>query len=110
MTPSKPVYLSLFAIWSKNSGFARLRPGNSGASGALTEEHVLWLDKSLDHLAKAKDADVFEYVQQTFVDSPNAFIAGPDLKNAKAVTTTNPFQSHYAWGREELIEYQNTRN
>lgn len=103
----KPVYLSLFGIWTKKSGFARLRPG---ASGALTEEHLLWLDKSLDSLAKAKDADVFEYVSQTFVESPNAFIAGPDLKNPKQVTKTNPFQSNYAWGHEELIEYKNSHN
>jgi dipeptidyl aminopeptidase/acylaminoacyl peptidase len=104
---SKPIYLSLFGIWSKKSGFARLKPG---ASGTFTEEHLLWLDKSLDHLAKAKDADVFEYVQQNFVDSPNAFVAGTDLKDAKAVTRTNPFQSNYAWGREELIEYKNSHN
>src|SRR5690349_5057501 len=104
---SKPIYLSLFGIWTKKSGFARLKPG---ASGAFTEEHLLWFDKSLDHLAKAKNADVFEYVQQTFVDSPNAFIAGADLKDAKAVTKTNPFQNNHAWGREELIEYKNSHN
>ena len=104
---SKPIYLSLFGIWTKKSGFARLKPG---ASGALTEEHLLWLDKSLDHLAKAKDADVFEYVQQTFVESPNAFVGSPDLKDAKAVTKTNLFQTNYAWGREELIEYKNSHN
>ena len=104
---SKPIYLSLFGIWTKKSGFARLKPG---PSGALTEEHLLWLDKSLDHLAKAKDADVFAYVQQTFVESPNAFITGPDLKDAKSVTKTNAFQSNYAWGREELIEYRNSHN
>ncbi|HUK41886.1 MAG TPA: prolyl oligopeptidase family serine peptidase, partial [Candidatus Acidoferrales bacterium] len=98
----KPVYLTLFGIWSKKSGFARLRPG------ALTEEHLVVLDKSLDHLAKAKDADTFEYVSQTFVESPNAFIAGPDLKALKQVTKTNPFQSNYAWGHEELIEYKNS--
>src|SRR5215467_8637777 len=103
----KQIYLSLFGIWSKKSGFARLKPG---ASGALTEEHLVLLDKSLDRLSKAKDADVFAFVQQTFVESPNAFIAGPDLKAAKAVTKTNPFQSNYAWGREELIEYKNSHN
>jgi dienelactone hydrolase len=102
----KPVYLSLFGIWSKKSGFARLKPGTSGA---MTEEHLVWLDKSVDRLAKAKDADAFEYVSQTFVESPNAFVAGPDLKDSKQVTKTNPFQSNYAWGREELIEYKNSR-
>ncbi len=102
---SKPIYLSLLGIWSKKSGFARLRPG---ASGTLAEEHLVLLDKSLDHLAKAKDADVFEYVEQTFAESPNAFIATADLKDAKAATKTNPFQSRYAWSREELIEYKNS--
>jgi dienelactone hydrolase len=101
----KPVYLSLFGIWTKKSGFARLKPS---ASGAMTEEHLLWLDKSFDRLAKAKDSDTFEYVVQTFVESPNAFVAGPDLKDPKQVTKTNPFQSSYAWGREELIEYKNS--
>jgi len=100
----KPIYLTLFGIWTKKTGFARLRPG---ASGTLTEEHLLWLDKSLDHLAKSKDADVFEFVQQTFVESPNAFISGADLKDGKPVTKTNPFQSNYSWGRAELVDYQN---
>jgi dipeptidyl aminopeptidase/acylaminoacyl peptidase len=101
----KPMYLSMFGIWTKKSGFARLQPA---ASGAWKEEHLIWLDKSVTQLAKAKDADVFEYVQQTFVESPNAFVAGADLKNSKQVTKTNSFQSNYAWGREELIEYKNS--
>src|SRR5262249_49059471 len=100
----KPIYVTLFGIWTKKSGFARLRPG---ANGSVTEEHLLWFNKNLDHLAKAKDADVFEFVPQTFVESPNAFIAGPDLREAKPVTKTNLFQSNYAWGRAELVDYQN---
>jgi len=101
----KPAYLTLFAIWSKKSGFARLKPA---ASGAPTEEHLVLLDKSLDHLAKAEDADTFQYVSQTFVESPNAFVAGPDLKEGKQVSKTNPLQSNYAWGHEELVEYKNS--
>ena len=102
----KPLYLSLFGIWTKKSGFARL---TSGASGSFTEEHLVWLDKNVNQLAKAKDADVFEYVQQSFTDSPNVFIGGSDLKNPKRATDTNPFQNNYAWGHEELIEYRNSR-
>jgi dienelactone hydrolase len=101
----KPVYLSLFGIWTKKSGYARLRPG---APGTLSEEHLVWLGKSVERLAKAKDSDVYEYVVQTFVDSPNAFVGGPELKDSKQVTKTNPFQSSYAWSHEELIEYKNS--
>lgn len=101
----KPLYLSMFGIWTKKSGYARLNPG---APGALKEEHLIWLDKSVTQLGKAKDADVFEYVVQTFTESPNAFVGGPNLKNPRQVTKTNPFQSNYAWGHEELIEYKNS--
>jgi acetyl esterase/lipase len=98
----KPVYLSLFGIWTKKSGFAQLRPG------ALAEEHLVWLDQSVDRLGKAKDADVYSYVVQSFVSSPNAFVGGPDLKDPKQVTKTNPFQGNYAWSHEELIDYKNS--
>jgi dipeptidyl aminopeptidase/acylaminoacyl peptidase len=99
----KPLYLSLFGIWTKKSGYARL------AHGAKSDEHLIWVDKQVDELAKAKDADVYEYVTQSFEVSPNIFVGGPDLKDAKQVTKTNPFQSNYAWGHEELIDYKNER-
>lgn len=95
---SKPVYVSLFGIWTKKSGYGRLVSGK--------EERLVLVDKDVQRLAKAKDADVFAYVSQTFEESPNAFVAGADLQQAKQVTHTNPFQSNYAWGRDELIEYK----
>ncbi len=101
---SKPLYVSLFGIWTKKSGYARLQPG---PNGTLREEHLIWLDKSVQRLAKAKDAEVYEYVAESFEESPNAFVGGSDLKDPKQVTRTNPFQSNYAWGHSELIEYKN---
>ncbi len=99
----KPAYLSLFGIWTKKSGYARLN------LSAGRDEHLVWLDKSVQRLSKAKDADVFAYVAEAFDDSPDAFVGGPDLKEAKQVTKTNPFQSNYAWGHAELIEYKSER-
>jgi dienelactone hydrolase len=103
---SKPVYLSLFGIWSKKSGYARLEPG------ASKDRHLICLDKNVFRLAKAKDAEVFEFTSETFEESPNVFVAGPDhmadWKDAKQVTKTNEFQSKYAWGHSELVEYKNS--
>jgi dienelactone hydrolase len=100
---AKPIYLTMTGTWSKKSGFARLAPG------AAAPEKLVWLDKSVGRLAKAKDADVYEYVVQSFDDSPDAFVAGADLKNAKQVTATNQFQSKYAWGHAELIEFKSEK-
>ena len=96
---SKPAYVSLFGLWSKKSGYATLSPAT----------RLVLDDRAITSLAKARDADVFAYTSQAFDDSPDIFIAGPDLKNAKQVTTTNPFLSKYAWGKSEIVEYKNAR-
>jgi len=95
---SKPVYLSLFGEWTKKSGYAQIKPG-----GGVTR--LVWVDKNVGSLAKAKDAEVYRYITQDYDDSPDIFVGSTDLKNAKQVTTTNPFQGDYAWGRSELIGY-----
>jgi dipeptidyl aminopeptidase/acylaminoacyl peptidase len=96
---SKPVYVSLFGIWSKKSGYATLSPS----------KRLLLDDRSVTSLAKARDADVYAYTAQAYDDSPDIFIAGADLKSAKQATTTNPFLSKYSWGTSEVVEYKNAR-
>jgi dipeptidyl aminopeptidase/acylaminoacyl peptidase len=100
---SKPSYLEMSGAWSKKSGYALLAPGGGAP------QRLAWLDKRVSSLAKAKDADVYQYVVQSYEDSPDVFIAGGGLTNAKQVTVTNPFQSKYAWGRAELIEYKSEK-
>lgn len=97
--PGKPLYFSLYGEWTKKSGYAQLLPG-----GALTR--LVWLDKGVGSLAKAKDAEVCGYIVQDFDDSPDIFVGGPELRDAKQVTATNPFQKDYAWGRSELVDYK----
>lgn len=99
----KPVTVSLFGVWTKGSGYGRLAPGGAGV------ERLVWLDKSVASLGRAKDADVYAYVVQAFDDSPDIFVGDASLKGAKQVTTTNAFQSKYAWGRSEVVEYKSAR-
>jgi dipeptidyl aminopeptidase/acylaminoacyl peptidase len=101
--PGKPLYLTLFGVWSKKSGYGVLRPGTTAADRAI------WLDKSVGGLSRAKDADVFAYTVQDYDDSPDLFAGGPDLRSARQVTTTNEFQSNYAWGRSEIVEYKSDK-
>jgi dipeptidyl aminopeptidase/acylaminoacyl peptidase len=95
----KPLYLTLLGEWTKKSGYARRDP-----AGTVTR--LVWLDKAVGSLAKAKRADVFGYITQDYDDSPDLFVGGADLKEARQVTTTNAFQSDYAWGRSELLDYK----
>jgi dipeptidyl aminopeptidase/acylaminoacyl peptidase len=96
---SKPLYFSLSGEWTKKSGYARREP-----SGTVTR--LVWLDRAVSGLAKADEADTFGYVVQDYDDPPDFFAGGPDLSVAKQVTKVNAFQSEYAWGRTELLEYK----
>jgi dipeptidyl aminopeptidase/acylaminoacyl peptidase len=95
---SKPVYLSLYGIWTKKTGYAILNAGNV--------EKAVWIDKGTNRLIKAKDSDTYAYVAEAFDSSPNYYAAAADLKNPHQVSDTNPFQSNYAWGKAQLIEYK----
>lgn len=102
---TKPLYLSAFGIFSKKSGFARLSPSGSAWSARPAMEKLVWFDKAVTQLAKAKDADVYDYIVQDYDDSPDIFVGGADLSNAKQVTNTNAFQEKFAWGKSEVIDF-----
>lgn len=98
--PAAPLYVSLHGEWSEKRGFARLRPGKA-------PERLLFVDKFVGPLSKADSAPVFAYGVEARDDSPDVFVAGPDLAAARQVTATNPFLADYAWTRTELVEYKN---
>jgi len=103
--PAKPLYMSLFGIWSKKSGYGRLQLQQTGSP----VERLVWLDKSVTRLAKAKSADVFQYTVEAFENPPAIMVGDGNLSASKPVVTTNPAFDRYAWGRTETIEYRTDR-
>jgi dipeptidyl aminopeptidase/acylaminoacyl peptidase len=99
---TQPMIVSQFGLRSKKSGYARV----SASSGTPIVTPLVFVDKRVTALAKAKRADRFVYSIQDFDDSPDYFASGPTLADAKQVTNTNPFMRDYAWGRSALIEYK----
>jgi dipeptidyl aminopeptidase/acylaminoacyl peptidase len=105
--PQAPAYVSLFGRWTKKSGYARLNLGAGAVSNWV--ERLVWLDRNVGRLAKAKKADVYTHVVQGFDDSPDVFVSGPPLNEARQVTATNEFQKDLAWGRSSLVDFRNAR-
>ncbi len=97
----EPLYLSLFGGGTKKSGYARLEVNGEGGEPT----RLVWLDKSVGRLTKAEAAETYAWVVEDFNDSPDYFVGGPDLEGARQITQTNPFQSDFAWGHSELIDY-----
>ncbi len=90
--------LSVFHRRTKASGYVGLSPEGR-------ERWRLVGDASVRGLARAGNADVYAFRQERWDDSPDVFVAGPGLEGPRQVTRTNPFQSDFAWGRAELLDY-----
>ena len=97
---AEPIFFSLRAERTEQRGFARLEPGRSEVERLLLEDKRHWM------LTKAEEAAVYVYRTEARDDSPDYFVAGPDLSSARRVTETNPFQDDYAWTRTELLDFE----
>jgi len=98
-------YVSLFGLRSKQSGYGRMRIG-----GEPMVEQLILRDAAISGLGKAGDADVYGWTEQRHDDSPDVFVAtAADLSGATQVSSTNPFQSNYAWSRSEVIDYESEK-
>jgi dipeptidyl aminopeptidase/acylaminoacyl peptidase len=94
-----PITLSTFGEWSKKSGYARLAAGKV--------DRLVWRDKSITQLRKAREADQFLFLEQSYADSPDYFTApATGLSNAAQMSRTNVFQDQYAWGKQSLMDYR----
>ena len=102
--PGEPIYYSTYGEWTKEAGFSRARLGRNPES-LIRDDAAYGSFRAA--LIKARDDDVFVFRRERFDDSPDYFASGPDLDGASQVTRTNPFQDDYAWGRTELVEYEN---
>ena len=98
----KPVYLSLFGIWSKKSGYAVLSPAPP------RPRSWSWPTRASSGWPRPRTLRCSSTSPRPSRNRPTSSSAGPDLKDAKRVTDTNPFQSKYAWGHSELIEYKSS--
>lgn len=94
----EPAWLSVRGVRSKQTGYARM-------SLAGEVEPLVVEDARVVGLAKARDAERYALRMERWDDSPDVFVGGPDLDGLVQVTSTNPFQSDFAWGRAELLEY-----
>jgi dipeptidyl aminopeptidase/acylaminoacyl peptidase len=54
------------------------------------------------------EEETIDLSKPLYLSAPNIFVGGPELKDSKKMTDTNAFQSKYAWGHSELIDYKDS--
>jgi dipeptidyl aminopeptidase/acylaminoacyl peptidase len=96
------LYLSLRDERSEGRGFARLHlAGNAGQLDTLLLDDV-WPRS----LVRADSAEVYLYRSEARHISPELWVGGPDLADARRVAGTNPFLDEMAWTWSELIHFE----
>jgi dipeptidyl aminopeptidase/acylaminoacyl peptidase len=102
LDPEEPFYATIFGDRTKKRGYARIGRNNS-------VETLIYEPAMINRLTKADDTDVYLYMRQTAVDSPNFYRTDINFSEHLALTDTNPQQEEYHWGDDELISFVNDR-
>lgn len=69
---------------------------------------LIYGDKLITGLVKAKAADTTLFTQQSFQEFPDLWTSNLAFAAPKRLSTANPQQADFTWGSQELIEYVNS--
>lgn len=94
------IYLSAFDNTSKANGIFKTAIQSNSDPVKIQMENV-WGYRSLQ---KAKNADEYILVKESYADSPNIF-ATSDFSEQQKLSNTNQQQSTYNWGTSELVNW-----
>lgn len=99
---SKPLLLSAYGERTKRSGYYTVKIGGE-------PRPLIFEDRMIGSLRKARDADRVILTMQTFVDFPDYYVSDLTFRSPRKVTDANPQQAEYAWGRRILVDYTDGR-
>ncbi|KIC62614.1 S9 family peptidase [Chryseobacterium taiwanense] len=94
------IYLSAFDNTSKANGIFKTAVQSNSDPVKIQMENV-WGYRSLQ---KAKNADEYILVKESYTDSPNIFVTS-NFSEQQELSNTNPQQSTYNWGTSELVNW-----
>jgi len=99
VSTKKPLWLLTQNEDNKQWGYYKQAFGSAKAP-----EKVVSAPYSYGTLQKAKNADVYIYIKQSFDKSPDLY-ASSDLKKEVKLSAINPQQAQYNWLTAELVEW-----
>lgn len=94
------IYLSAFDNTSKANGIFKTSIHSNADPIKIQMENV-WGYRTLQ---KAKNAEEYILIKESYTDSPNIF-ATSDFSNQDKLSDTNPQQKLYNWGTDELVNW-----
>jgi dipeptidyl aminopeptidase/acylaminoacyl peptidase len=100
---SKPLpdQLLLSAIQEESRASAYYRVALEGGE----PKQLLYTDKMLGGIIKAKLADTLLFTQQSFTEFPDLWSSDLALQSLQKISAANPQQGNYLWGSQQIIHY-----
>jgi dienelactone hydrolase len=95
----RPIYFSMFGDATKNSGYALMQPGQA-------PKPLIFEERSVTSISKAKDVDRMTFLVQRFHESPTVMVTNGLFTQAKPILKTNAQQENFAWGKTELVHFK----
>jgi len=93
-------YLSAYGEWTKKSGYYKLKDGKA-------PQELIFDDYNFGRLGKARNAEMFLFTRETFVDFPDYYATDGKFNKIVKQTDANPQQAEYQWGSRKLIDFNN---
>jgi dipeptidyl aminopeptidase/acylaminoacyl peptidase len=98
----KPLLLAANEDRTEDSGFYR-----ATLNGASVPEKIIMLPKAFGQITKARNADRLVVTASRFDEFPDLWVTDTNFRDMKKVSSANPQQSEFVWGRTELVKYRN---
>jgi dipeptidyl aminopeptidase/acylaminoacyl peptidase len=97
----KPILLLTTNQETKATGLYQV-PFSGGAP-----QKIVMMDKAVNVVSKAKNADVLLFTAQTFEEFPDYWVTDSKFTPPQKVSNANPQQAEFVWGKAENIKYIN---
>jgi dipeptidyl aminopeptidase/acylaminoacyl peptidase len=95
---AKPVLFSSFSEPDKKAGYYQL--DGDKLTKLVVDDHIF------GRPIKAKNADRVLLTRETFIEYPDYYVTDSKLSKLERVTTANPQQAQFKWGRRILFDYK----
>ena len=97
---SKPIYMTAYGDKSKMFGYYKYEKGKL--------QSLIFENKQVGRLVKAKDAVSFGFVKQDYDQSPELYLTN-NFATSNSIQATNLQQKDFYWGKSELINFTNKK-
>ncbi len=95
---ARPMLHSAYGEWTKKSGYYELKDGQI--------QPLVYEDKNFGRPQKAANANRFLFTREDWTEYPDLRVSDNSFTNSNKISSANPQQAEYRWGKRILFDYQ----